>query len=182
MLQQTQVERVVPKYHEFLARYPTLDALAAADPADVRRTWYPLGYNVRPGRLHAIACESVARYGGRLPREEAALRALSGIGRYTAGAVRAFAFGDRAAILDTNVRRVLGRVFRADWARAGARVPPAAMWRLAEAVLPRARVYDFNQALMDFGATWCTARRPRCAPCPMRRFCRAYPWAPVSGR
>ena len=173
MLQQTQVERVVPKYHEFLGRYPTLADLAAAPLDEVRRTWYPLGYNVRPVHLHGIAREAVARYGGRLPDEDRALRALKGIGRYTAGAVLAFAFGRRAAILDTNVRRVLGRVFHG---RDGRAVAAAGLWRLAERLLPRARVYDFNQALMDFGATWCTPRRPRCPSCPMRRFCRAFPW------
>jgi A/G-specific adenine glycosylase len=173
MLQQTQVDRVIPKYHEFLGRYPTLEALAAADLSDVKRTWYPLGYNIRPVHLHGIACEAVRRYGGRLPVEEPALRAMKGIGRYTAGAVRAFAYGARAAILDTNVRRVLGRVFHG---QDGRRVSPAVLWALAERALPRVRVYDFNQALMDFGATWCTARRPRCPACPMRRFCRAYPW------
>jgi A/G-specific adenine glycosylase len=175
MLQQTQVERVIPKYHEFLDRYPTLEALATADPADVRRTWYPLGYNIRPVHLHGIARETVARYGGRLPDDARSLTALRGIGRYTAGAVLSFAYGQRAPILDTNVRRVLGRVFTGG---DGRRVPPAALWRLAETLLPRRRVYDFNQALMDFGATWCTARTPACLPCPMRRFCRAYPWAP----
>jgi A/G-specific adenine glycosylase len=173
MLQQTQVDRVIPKFHEFLARYPTLEALAAAELAEVKRTWYPLGYNVRPVHLHGIAREAVARYGGRLPADEPALRGLKGIGRYTAGAVRAFAYGERAAILDTNVRRVLGRVFHGT---DGRRVSTAGMWGLAERVLPRARVYDFNQALMDFGATWCTARNPRCPRCPMRRFCRGYPW------
>ncbi|HEX2499838.1 MAG TPA: A/G-specific adenine glycosylase [Methylomirabilota bacterium] len=173
MLQQTQVDRVIPKYHEFLGRYPTLDALAAADVADVTRTWYPLGYNIRPVHLHGIAREAVARYGGRLPAEDKALRAMRGIGRYTAGAVRSFAYGERAPILDTNVRRVLGRVFHG---QDGRRVSTAALWALAERILPRARVYDFNQALMDFGATWCTARKPLCLPCPMRRFCRAYPW------
>jgi len=179
MLQQTQVDRVVPKYHEFLELYPTLEALAAADVADVRRTWYPLGYNIRPVRLHAIARETVARYGGRLPDDDGALRSLQGIGRYTAGAVRAFAYGQRAPILDTNVRRVLGRVFHGG---DGRRVATAAMWELAERVLPRRHVYDFNQALMDFGATWCTARKPLCLPCPMRRFCRAYPQPPPAAR
>ena len=175
MLQQTQVDRVVPKYREFLTRYPTLEALAAADVAQVRRTWYPLGYNIRPVHLHGIAREAVARYGGRLPEDGPALRSLPGIGRYTAGAVLSFAYGRRAAILDTNVRRVLGRVFLGgDGRRAGT----AALWRLAELLLPRRRVYDFNQALMDFGATWCTARKPLCLPCPMRRFCRAFPWTP----
>jgi A/G-specific adenine glycosylase len=176
MLQQTQVERVIPKYGEFLGRYPTLEALASADPADVRRTWYPLGYNVRPAHLQGIAREAVARYGGRLPDEDRALRALKGIGRYTAGAVLSFAYGRRAPILDTNVRRVLGRVFHG---KDGRQVGAAGLWRLAEDLLPRRRVYDFNQALMDFGATWCTARKPLCLPCPMRRFCRGYPWAPA---
>ncbi len=179
MLQQTQVERVIPKYHEFLERYPTMEALASADPAEVRRTWYPLGYNIRPIRLHGIARETVARYGGRLPEDEPALLALTGIGRYTAGAVRSFAYGHRAPILDTNVRRVLGRVFHGT---DGRRVPASSMWRLAEAVLPRRRVYDFNQALMDFGATWCTARKPLCLPCPMRRLCRAFPVTATTGR
>jgi A/G-specific adenine glycosylase len=176
MLQQTQVERVIPKYHEFLSRYPTLQALAAAELVDVKRTWYPLGYNIRPVHLHAIAREAVARYGGRLPDDEGGLTALKGIGRYTASAVRAFAYGRRAPILDTNVRRVLGRVFYGD---DGRRIRAAALWNLARYLLPRRRAYDFNQALMDFGATWCTARKPLCLPCPMRRFCRAFPWQPA---
>jgi A/G-specific adenine glycosylase len=174
MLQQTQVARVIPKFEEFLARYPTLEALAAADPADVRRTWYPLGYNIRPLRLHAIARETMGRYAGRLPADEADLLALDGIGRYTAGAIRSFAFGHRAPLLDTNVRRVLGRVFHAT---DGRRVPDRSLWTLAARLLPRRRADDFNQALMDFGATWCTARRPRCLPCPLRRTCRAFPWS-----
>jgi A/G-specific adenine glycosylase len=175
MLQQTQVERVIPKYHEFLERYPTLEALATADVAEVKRTWYPLGYNVRPVHLHGIAREAVARYGGRLPADDKALRLMKGIGRYTAGAVRSFAYGERAPIVDTNVRRVLGRVFHGT---DGRRIPTVSLWTLAARLLPRVRVYDFNQALMDFGATWCTPRKPLCLPCPMRRFCRAYPWDP----
>ena len=173
MLQQTQVDRVIPKYHEFLGRYPTLADLAAADVDDVRRTWYPLGYNIRPVHLHGIARETVARYGGRLPDDDGALRGLKGIGRYTAGAVRSFAFGHRAPILDTNVRRVLGRVFHG---RDGRRLSTAGLWRLSEVLLPRGRVYDFNQALMDFGATWCTPRKPLCLPGPLRAFCRSFPW------
>jgi A/G-specific adenine glycosylase len=176
MLQQTQVERVIPKYREFLARYPTLEALAAADPAEVRRVWYPLGYNRRPLYLHGIAREAVARYGGRLPADE---RALRGIGRYTAGALLSVAYGRRAPVLDTNVRRVLGRVFHgAD----GRRVPAAALWALAGRLLPRRRADDFNQALMDFGATWCTPRKPLCLPCPMRGVCRAFPWSEAGAR
>src|SRR6187401_3660794 len=111
MLQQTQVDRVLPKYLEWLDRYPTLAALAAAPEPDVVRTWYPLGYNIRPRRLHAIARESVDRFAGALPGDEETLRSFKGIGPYTAGAMMSFAFGKRAAILDTNVARVLYRVF-----------------------------------------------------------------------
>src|SRR5499433_1408088 len=136
MLQQTQVERVIPKYREFLKTYPTLRALAAADVADVRRLWYPLGYNIRPVRLHAIARETVARYSGRLPADGEALRALPGVGRYTAGAMLSFAFGRDAAVLDTNVRRVLGRVFLGP--RRLARVRGQRLfWDLAAALVPR---------------------------------------------
>ena len=170
MLQQTQVDRVVPKYHEFLARYPTFEDLARAPVADVKRVWYPLGYNIRPVNLHGIARETVARYGGRLPDDAAALRRLRGIGRYTAGALMAFAHGRDAALVDTNVRRVLGRVFLGPRRLARLRGQKR-MWDLAEALVPGGRAYDYNQALMDFGATWCTARMPRCAPCPMRAFC-----------
>ena len=179
MLQQTQVDRVVPKYHQFLERYPTLEDLAGARARDVRQLWYPLGYNIRPVRLHQIARETVARYGGRLPDTAEGLRGLPGIGRYTAGAVLSFAYGQDAAILDTNVRRVLSRVFigphRARYLRG-----EKAYWDLAEALVPPGRAYDFNQALMDFGATWCSPRAPRCAPCPMKRFCVSYPGASCS--
>ncbi len=111
MLQQTQVDRVVPKYHEWLEKYPSLEALASAPEEDVNATWRPLGYNIRPRRLHAIARESVTRYGGRLPSDQETLLSFKGIGAYTAGAIRSFAFRERAAILDTNVARVLFRVF-----------------------------------------------------------------------
>jgi A/G-specific adenine glycosylase len=173
MLQQTQVDRVVPKYHEFLGRYPTLEALARSAPDEVKRLWYPLGYNVRPLNLHGIAREAVANYGGRLPDDDLALRAMRGIGRYTAGAVRCFAYGRAVPIVDTNVRRVLGRVFLGPRRLQGLRGQKA-MWDLAGALVPPRKAYDYNQALMDFGATWCTARAPRCRPCPMRRSCAAY--------
>ena len=111
MLQQTQVDRVLPKYEEWLGKFPTLEALATANEADVTETWRPLGYNIRPRRLHAIAKESMAKYGGELPGDHETLLSFKGIGAYTAGAVLSFAFGQRAAILDTNVARVLFRVF-----------------------------------------------------------------------
>jgi A/G-specific adenine glycosylase len=177
MLQQTQVDRVLPKYHEWLEKYPTFAALAAAPEADVSATWRPLGYNIRPRRLHAIARESVERYGGELPDDEATLRSFKGIGAYTAGAVLSFAFGQRAAILDTNVARVLFRIF------VGAGDPKSHamrrhLWEVSRTVLPMRRVFDFNQALMDFGATLCTARKPQCPACPMRTGCAAYPYVP----
>ncbi len=172
MLQQTQVDRVIPKYHQFLQRYPTFESLAAAPAADVLRAWRPLGYNVRPVHLQAIARETLARYHGRLPSDPASLLALRGIGRYTAGAIRSFAFGQDAAILDTNVRRVIGRVFLGRRGMAQVR-GQRAYWTIAEALLPRGRSYDFNQALMDFGAVWCTPRKPRCPGCPMRAFCKS---------
>ena len=115
MLQQTQVDRVLPKYQEWIEKYPSLEALAAVSEQDATRTWYPLGYNSRPKRLHSIAREVVARYDGKLPEDRATLRAFKGLGDYTVGAVQCFAFGQRVPIVDTNVARVLFRVFR--WPR-----------------------------------------------------------------
>jgi A/G-specific adenine glycosylase len=174
MLQQTQVDRVLPKYQEWLGRYPSLDALAAAEESDVVRTWYPLGYNIRPRRLQTIAREAVERFDGALPQDEETLLSFKGIGEYTAGAVRSFAFGKRAAILDTNVARVLFRVF------VGKGDPKShalkkRLWAMSWAVLPHRRVFDFNQALMDFGALLCSARAPKCDTCPMQRHCRSFP-------
>jgi A/G-specific adenine glycosylase len=177
MLQQTQVERVVAKYHQFLERYPTLEALAQSTPAAVRELWYPLGYNVRPLHLHAIAREAVAQYGGGLPEDAEALIRLPGVGRYTAGALLSFAFGRDAPVVDTNVRRVLGRIFFGPRRLRRLR-NDRPLWALSATLLPPGRACDWNQALMDFGATWCTARAPRCPRCPMRTFCVSYPLAP----
>jgi A/G-specific adenine glycosylase len=174
MLQQTQVERVLPKYAEWLEKYPSLHALASAAEDEVVRTWYPLGYNIRPRRLHSIARESVARYGGELPRDEETLLSFKGIWRYTAGAIRSFAFRQRAAILDTNVARVLFRVFVAR-GEPKAHATRTRLWALSHALVPHKHVFDFNQALMDLGATVCTARRPRCPECPMRSACLSAP-------
>src|SRR5438270_9033813 len=161
MLQQTQVDRVVPKYVEWLEKYPTMTALAGAPDAEVRATWFPLGYNIRPKRLQSIAREAVAKYGGELPSDERTLRSFKGIGAYTAGAIRSFAFRERAAILDTNVARVLFRVFVA----AGdpkSHAMKRHLWDVSEALVPIRHVFDFNQALMDFGAMVCVARNPKC--------------------
>ncbi|HXF81587.1 MAG TPA: A/G-specific adenine glycosylase [bacterium] len=170
MLQQTQVSRVIPKYRAFLRAYPSLEALARAPVREVRERWYPLGYNARPVRLRQLARIVLRRHGGRLPATREELLALPGVGPYTAGAVLTFALGQPAPILDTNVRRVLRRVFHG-----GRPVPDRRLWALAAALLPARDGYDFNQALMDLGATVCTARAPRCAACPMRAWCLARP-------
>ena len=175
MLQQTQVDRVVPKYEAFLRRFPTLDALARAPIGAVIREWAGLGYNVRAVRLWEIARQAVAEYGGALPGTLVELLRLRGVGRYTAGAVACFAFGQPVATVDTNIRRVLWRVFRgvepARWAT-GTRAAADAL-SLATWALPAARAYDWQQALMDLGATICLPRRPLCARCPLATQCRA---------
>lgn len=173
MLQQTQVDRVIPKYHEFLDRYPGFKELAAAPVEEVRKTWYPLGYNIRPERLHSIACETVVRYGGALPKESEQLLSFKGIGRYTAGAIRSFAFREPAPILDTNVMRVLHRVFVGE---GEPKTQKSLLWKLSEDLIPRGKCYDFNQALMDFGAMTCSARDPYCLLCPMKTLCKTYPY------
>jgi A/G-specific adenine glycosylase len=172
MLQQTQVERVLPKYAEWLERYPSFEVLAAAPESDVTRTWYPLGYNIRPKRLQSIAREAVERYDGQLPSDEETLLSFKGIGAYTAGAIRSFAFRERAAILDTNVARVLFRVFigKGD---VKSHAMKRHLWTVSETMVPRRHVFDFNQALMDFGAMMCVARKPKCLVCPMAESCRA---------
>jgi len=175
MLQQTQVERVIPKYHEFLERYPTFQDLADASADEVRATWYPLGYNIRPFRLHGIARETVARYGGALPKDPDELLSFKGIGRYTAGAIRSFAFNEDAPILDTNVMRLLHRVFIG---AGDPKLQKSRLWALSESLIPRGKGYDFNQALMDFGAIVCTARDPCCLLCPMKDCCKSYPFEP----
>jgi len=173
MLQQTQVDRVLPKYREWLEKYPSFAALADASEAEVTETWRPLGYNIRPRRLHAIARESVHRYGGVLPSDHETLISFKGIGAYTAGAIRSFAFGQRAAILDTNVARVLFRVFVAK-GDAKAHAMRRQLWTISETLVPHKHVFEFNQGLMDFGAMVCSARKPKCGSCPMRSFCRGY--------
>ena len=181
MLQQTQVDRVLPKYEEWLAKFPSLGALAAAPEQDVTQTWRPLGYNIRPRRLQTIAREAVARFGGELPSDEETLLSFKGIGAYTAGAIRSFAFRERAAILDTNVARVLFRTFVGK----GDPISHAMkghLWAVSESLVPMREVFDFNQALMDFGATLCTARKPKCLLCPMREGCAAYPYNPENER
>ena len=170
MLQQTQVDRVLPKYAEWLDKYPSLDALAAAPEArGDRRPGIRSATTSGRRRLQTIAREAVARYGGQLPADEETLLSFKGIGAYTAGAIRSFAFRQRAAILDTNVARVLFRVFVGEGDPKSHAMKRHLWARLGNARARRAHVFDFNQALMDFGAMVCVARNPKCLVCPMAK-------------
>jgi A/G-specific adenine glycosylase len=173
MLQQTPVVRVEPAWRAWLARWPRPADLAAASPADVLRAWDRLGYPRRALRLQQCAAAIVERHGGEVPDDEDALRALPGVGDYTAAAVRAFAFGRRAVVLDTNVRRVLARAI------GGRALPAPSQTRgevaRADAVTPAdpARAARWSVAAMELGALVCTARSPRCDACPIAAAC---PW------
>ncbi|HET9275871.1 MAG TPA: hypothetical protein VFN96_07370 [Gemmatimonadales bacterium] len=172
MLQQTPVRRVEEYYPRFVARFPDLHAIAAAPPSQVREAWEGLGYYRRAASLHRLARAVVDDHGGRLPTEAGALRRLPGVGRYTAGAVAAFAHERAEPCVDTNVARVLRRAFHprlGDSARHRER-----LWETAEALQPRRgpRAWAFNQALMELGALVCGARTPRCGACPVRGLCR----------
>jgi A/G-specific adenine glycosylase len=167
MLQQTRVETVVPYFRRWMERFPTVDALAAADEADVLKAWEGLGYYRRARGLHRGAAMVRERFDGALPSEPERLREIPGVGAYTAGAVASIAFGVQAAAVDGNARRVLSRL--ADWAD-----PSEARLRdLAAALVDPKRPGDFNQALMELGATICSPRSPRCGACPLERGCLA---------
>lgn len=170
MLQQTQVDRVLPKYEAFLERFPTLQALAEASTADVIRMWTGLGYNRRAVNLQRAAREIVERYGGMFPQDVATLVTLPGIGPYTAGAVACFAFEQDVAFMDTNIRRVIRRVFT----NPTDAVTERALLELAHAALPVGRSWAWNQALMELGSLICTADAPACWRCPLRDLCRDY--------
>ncbi len=173
MLQQTQVDRVLPKYKQFLAVFPTLVDLAAAPTANVISTWVPLGYNMRAVRLQAIARQVIAEYEGRIPDNIEELLTLKGIGRYTAGAIACFAYHKQVATVDTNIRRVLHRIFLG-LEHPEPKANDTQMLKLAEQVLPAGEAYNWNQALMDLGATICTSNNPQCMQCPLQRTCQAY--------
>jgi len=171
MLQQTQVAAVLSYYSRFLDRFPTLSVLAAATLDEVMPFWAGLGYYSRARNLWACAREIQVRYGGQFPSDPALLEALPGIGRSTAGAIAALAFGRRAAILDGNVRRVLSRVFGIEGDLTQGTVLREA-WSLAEDLLPRGDgIGPYTQGLMDLGATVCTRARPRCEACPLASDC-----------
>lgn len=172
MLQQTQVTTVIPYFERFLARFPDVRSLARAPADDVLALWAGLGYYARARNLHRCAQLIVEQHGGEFPRDIDDLTALPGIGRSTAGAILAQAFGQRHAILDGNVRRVLARhATIAGWT--GAPAVQKKMWALSEQRLPDARLADYTQAIMDLGATLCTARKPACDLCPVRDDCAA---------
>ena len=171
MLQQQSVVRVVPVYRAFLERFPDVGALAAASRSDVVRVWSAIGLNRQAVRLQEIARAAVASRSGRLPASAEALRRFKGVGRYTAAAVLCFAHGRREAMVDTNIRRVLSRLLGP--AGSNGLMDEEDAWRVARELLPRRRrdVYDWNQGLMDLGATVCLARVPRCPACPLAPAC-----------
>ncbi len=173
MLQQTQVQTVIPYYQRFLARFPTLADLAAGELDDVLALWSGLGYYSRARNLHRTAQICMTRHAGELPGEFEAISALPGIGRSTAGAILAQAHGARWPILDGNVRRVLSR-YRAIGGDPASTAVQQELWALAAAVLPETRLADYTQALMDLGATLCTRRRPACTRCPLSPDCDAW--------
>lgn len=173
MLQQTQVKTAAPYFRRFVAALPTLPALAAASLDDVLALWSGLGYYARGRNLHAAAQRCMQRHDGELPRDIEAMTALPGIGRSTAAAILAQAWGDGFAILDGNVKRVLSRYHGvAGWA--GQPAIEKQLWALAEAHLPTRRLADYTQAQMDLGATLCTRSKPACARCPLQADCVAY--------
>src|SRR5687767_9506513 len=173
MLQQTQVARVLERYDGFLRQFPTLDSVAQSRPARVMEAWSGLGYYARARNLHALARRVTAGC-GTLPSDPVELQRLPGIGAYTAGAVSSFAYERRAPLVDTNVARVLRRVF-APWLDPRSTSGKRALWAIAEAVLPRTgrATWAHNQAIMELGALICTARVARCGVCPVRGICRS---------
>ncbi len=173
MLQQTQVDRVLPKFQQFLATFPTLAALAAAPTADVISAWVPLGYNMRAVRLQSIARQVIAAYDGCIPDSIEELLKLKGIGRYTAGAIACFAYRKQVATVDTNIRRVLHRIFLG-LEYPAPRLNDSQLLTLAEQVLPPGEAYNWNQALMDLGATICSSNNPQCTRCPVQESCKAF--------
>lgn len=181
MLQQTQVETVKPYFARWLKRFPTVQALAQAPLQDVLTLWEGLGYYSRARNLHRAAHKVVREFNGQLPNSVEQLLTLPGIGRYTAGAIASIAFGVDAAVLDGNVKRVLARAFN----YSGEVKSPAGekeLWALAESLLPHGQAGDYNQALMDLGATLCTPRNPTCLLCPVNSHCEALKLGVVAER
>jgi A/G-specific adenine glycosylase len=174
MLQQTQVDRVIPYYKRWLELFPTAGALAAAPTADVITAWSGLGYNRRAVNLQLTARAVVEQFGGKFPRDPEQLRALPGIGPYTAGAIAAFAFEQDVAFLDTNMRRVVHRLTEGSDIPS-LKVSEKVLQERAAELVPEGMGWIWNQALIEFGALHCTQRRPACVICPLQRECRAFP-------
>ena len=172
MLQQTQVETVIPYYRRFLSRFPSVKTLSKARTDQVLKSWENLGYYSRARHLHAAAKETVARWGGRLPHDRKDLLGLPGIGEYTAAAILSIAFDEPVAAIDGNVTRVISRLF-------ALRRPPGSsasrqkVLELADQLLSKKHPGSFNQAMMDLGATVCTPRNPSCPSCPLKNLCKA---------
>jgi A/G-specific adenine glycosylase len=177
MAQQTQAARAGEAWLRFMERFPTVSALAVASPAEVLRAWQGLGYNRRAINLWRAARQIVADHGGRVPPDLRSLQALPGVGPYTARAVAAIAFGLPIGPVDTNVRRVLGRILAGD----ATAIRPSELQAVADAAVPPDRPADWTHALMDIGATLCRPRRPDCDGCPARRWCRHAAEARVGG-
>ena len=175
MLQQTQVATVIPYFQRWLERFPTVEALAAASQDEVLKAWEGLGYYSRARNLHKAARLIVLQHGCQLPAEHKALAALPGIGRYTAGAILSIAFGQRAAVLDGNVKRVISRLYDIE-EDSGAAATVTRLWRLAESLVEAVdpdQAGPLNEALMDLGATLCVPQAPRCPICPLHQRCLA---------
>lgn len=164
MLQQTRVAAVIPHYQRFLRRFPTINKLARARESSVLAAWSGLGYYRRARHLHAASKEVMKQHGGEVPRDRAKLSALAGIGRYTSAAIASIAFGDPVAAVDGNVRRVLERIL-------GKVISGEKLWETAEGLLSHSSPGDFNQAMMELGATVCLPRQPKCLLCPVTRQC-----------
>lgn len=172
MLQQTRVETVIPYYQRWMDRFPTVEALAQVDEQEVLRVWEGLGYYSRARNLHRAARVVMAQHDGRVPSTRQQLERLPGIGRYTAGAIASMAFGQDEPALDGNLRRVLARIFNLSMPLQS----PAGQQALEQVLnenLPHGQAGDFNQALMDLGATICTPRDPNCQQCPVNSVCQA---------
>jgi len=174
MLQQTQVDRVIVFYHEFLEKLPDFQALAQVSEPVVLKLWGGLGYYNRARNLQKVAKIVISQYHGKFPTTKEEILALPGIGEYTAGAVMSFALGIRAPIVDTNVNRVWQRLFRLPKQKLSPSSYEKILWLFSEAILPEQEFWEFNQAIMDFGALQCVPQKPRCKSCPFQKFCRTY--------
>ena len=173
MLQQTQVDTVMPYYERWMERFPTLESLAAANQMEVLQVWEGLGYYSRARNLHKAAQVVVEKYSGNLPEDIKILLSLPGIGRYTAGAILSIAFDQRQPALDGNIRRVYARVTNSA-EPIGTTNSDKHLWKFAESVLPETRAGDFNQALMDLGSAICLPQNPLCDRCPIQASCQAF--------